>query len=78
MMKPVAAPLALLAFAVMSIAICWQRPGAITQDELVRRTREIYDAVALGDPGPIDKYFAIDSMIFDECPRRSAGRKPAV
>jgi hypothetical protein len=66
MMKPVAAPLALLALGAVSVAGCWQRPGAITQDELVRRTQQIYDAVAIGGAAPIEEYFAADSMIFDE------------
>jgi len=66
MMKPVAAPLALLALGALSVAGCWGRPGAINQDELVRRTQQIYDAVAIGDAAPIEKYFAADSMIFDE------------
>jgi len=38
----------------------------ITQDELVRRTQELVDAVARGDRRPFEKYFAADSMIFDE------------
>ena|ERR1700749_4235689 len=42
------------------------RDEAITQDELVRRTQEIMDAVAPGDRQPFEKYFAPDSMIFDE------------
>ena len=38
----------------------------ITQEELVRRTQEIFDAAATGDRTPWDKYFAPDSMYFDE------------
>ena len=38
----------------------------ITQDELVRRTQEIFDAAATGDRVPFEKYYAADSMIFDE------------
>lgn len=44
-------------------------PGAakaITQEDLVRRTQEIMDAYAVGDRKPFEKYFAEDSMIFDE------------
>jgi Domain of unknown function (DUF4440)/Domain of unknown function (DUF3471) len=41
------------------------RPN-ITQDELVRRTQELVDAVAPGDQAPWKKYFADDSMFFDE------------
>ena len=38
----------------------------ITQDELVRRTQELYDAVTAGDQSPWKKYFAEDCMFFDE------------
>jgi len=41
------------------------RPG-ITGEELVRRTQEIMDAVAPGNPEPWKKYFAEDGMYFDE------------
>lgn len=39
---------------------------AITQDQLVRRTQELFDAVTPGDPAPFKKYFADDAMFFDE------------
>jgi hypothetical protein len=39
---------------------------AITHDELVRRTQEIMDAVAPGNPEPWKKYFAEDGMYLDE------------
>jgi hypothetical protein len=38
----------------------------ITQDELVRRTQELLDAVPGGDRRPFQKYLADDCMIFDE------------
>ena len=38
----------------------------ITHGELVRRTQEILDAVAPGNPDPWRKYFAEDAMYFDE------------
>jgi hypothetical protein len=38
----------------------------ITQEELVRNTQEMFDSVAAGDQGPWKKYFAEDSMYFDE------------
>jgi len=38
----------------------------ITQEELVRRTQELFDSVAPGDPTPWKKYFADDCMFFDE------------
>lgn len=49
-----------------SVSCSGNRGGTITQDELVRRTQEIMDAVAVGDRRPFEKYFAPDSMIFDE------------
>ena len=44
----------------------WNTQAAITQDELVRDTQEIMDAVAPGNPEPFKKYFADDAMFFDE------------
>lgn len=38
----------------------------ITQDELVRRTQELVDAVAPGNKEPWKKYFADDALYFDE------------
>jgi len=38
----------------------------LTQDELVRRTQELYDAVASGDKVPWQKYFADDCIFADE------------
>jgi len=42
------------------------RGERITQEELVRRTQQIFDAAATGDRTPWEKYFAPDSMYFDE------------
>ena len=42
------------------------RQSTVTQEELVRRTQELFDAVAPGDPAPFKKYFAEDAMFFDE------------
>jgi hypothetical protein len=39
---------------------------AITQDELVRRTLELVDAVAVGNQTPWKQYFADDATFFDE------------
>ncbi len=39
---------------------------SITQDELVRRTQEMMDAVVPGNRGPWEKYYAEDAMHFDE------------
>lgn len=38
----------------------------ITEQELVSRTQELFDAVAPGDQRPWNKYFADDAMYFDE------------
>jgi len=38
----------------------------ITQEELVRRTQELYDAVVPGNQGPWKKYFADDCIFADE------------
>jgi hypothetical protein len=44
---------------------CAKQP-TITQDELSRRTQELFDSVAAGDKTPWQKYFADDAMYFDE------------
>lgn len=41
-------------------------PTDITESELVRRTQELFDAVAPGDRGPWEKYYADDCLFFDE------------
>jgi len=38
----------------------------ITQAELVRRTQELFDAVAIGNREPWQQYFAEDAVYFDE------------
>ncbi|MEY2485192.1 MAG: hypothetical protein QOH39_840 [Verrucomicrobiota bacterium] len=43
-----------------------QPDRTITQEELVRRTQELCDAVASGDKGPWLKYFAEDATYSDE------------
>ncbi|MGH8101810.1 MAG: DUF4440 domain-containing protein [Chthoniobacterales bacterium] len=40
--------------------------GAITGDELIRRSQELYDAVAIGNREPWKKYFAEDCIYSDE------------
>jgi hypothetical protein len=50
----------------LSVVGCSRHGATITQDELVRRTQEVLDAVASGDRKPFEKYFADDSMIVDE------------
>jgi hypothetical protein len=57
--------LALITFVSAATIIC----GAdvpITQEELVRSTQELYDAVALGNQAPWKKYFANDCIFADE------------
>jgi hypothetical protein len=41
-------------------------PPAITEQELVRRTQELYDAVAVGNHEPWKQYFADDCIFSDE------------
>lgn len=55
----------LLAAAVFSVVGC-HHPPQITQDQLVRNTQELMDAVAPGNSAPWNKYFADDAMYFDE------------
>jgi ketosteroid isomerase-like protein len=50
------------AFALHSLA---DEP-TITQDELVRRSQELFDSVAPGNAEPFKRYFAEDAMFFDE------------
>src|SRR5438552_14992688 len=38
----------------------------ITQDELVRRTQELYDAIVPGNQAPWKKYFSGDCIISDD------------
>jgi len=38
----------------------------ITQEELVRRTQELFDSIVPGNSEPFKKYFADDAMFFDE------------
>ena len=59
----------LIVLLVATSAIAWRNVAdepAITQDELVRRTQELFDAVVPGNQEPFKKYFADDAMFFDE------------
>ena len=58
--------LALLVLMVCLGSCASQNHAAITQDELVRNTQQMFDAVASGDQAPWKRYFADDSMYFDE------------
>ena len=42
------------------------KPSPITQQDLMRNTQEMFDSVPAGDQTPWKKYFADDSMYFDE------------
>lgn len=44
----------------------WAKQATITQDELVRNTQELFDAVAVGDQSPFKKYYADDVLFSDE------------
>jgi len=46
--------------------IVWAADVPITQDELVRRTQELYDSLVSGDQAPWKKHFADDCMFADE------------
>ena len=65
-MKQACAICIALVAAMSTVSCSGKRGGGITQAELVRRTQEIFDAVAGGNRAPFEKYFAADSMIFDE------------
>lgn len=45
-------------------------PATITQEELVRRTQELMDAVVPGNQEPWKRYFADDALFFDEKGRK--------
>jgi hypothetical protein len=47
-----------------------QNNNHISQDELARRTQELFDSVAAGDQTPWKKYFADDCVYFDEKGRK--------
>lgn len=56
-------------FLAATSAVAWRGVAdepTITQDELVRRTQELFDSVVPGNAEPFKKYFAEDAMFFDE------------
>jgi ketosteroid isomerase-like protein len=57
---------AVIVFLAILVLISCKPKNGITQDELLRRTQELYDSVATGDQAPWKKYFADDCMFFDE------------
>jgi Domain of unknown function (DUF4440) len=54
-----------IGLALLTLTSCKPK-SSITQEELVRRTQELFDSVATGDQTPWKKYFAEDCMFFDE------------
>ena len=60
------APLLSVILLISNIAPADAADDAITQDELVRRTQDLYDAVVPGNQEPWKKYFADDCIFADE------------
>jgi hypothetical protein len=58
--------LGVLGVSVAAVASCRPAPQEITQEQLVGRTQELFDAVAPGDLSPWKRYFAEDGLYFDE------------
>ncbi|HEX5227124.1 MAG TPA: DUF4440 domain-containing protein [Bryobacteraceae bacterium] len=60
----------LCAFAVLALGAaiedCAHPDHSISEPELARRTQALFDSVAAGDRGPWQRYFASDSIYFDE------------
>jgi hypothetical protein len=56
----------LILFCGSNVVSAAERDAAITEDELVRRTQELYDAVVPGNQAPWKKYFADDCIFADE------------
>src|SRR5207253_9930072 len=52
-----------------------ERDAATAENELVRRTQELYDAVVPGNQVPWKKYFAHDCIFADETGRTTDKRK---
>lgn len=50
----------------MLLSACATRPTPISETEIIRRTQELFDAVAPGNKEPWRKYFADDAIYFDE------------
>jgi hypothetical protein len=60
------AALGVIFLAIISTPVIRSAEETITQDELVRRTQELYDAVVPGNQEPWKKYFADDCIFADE------------
>src|SRR2546429_10028021 len=50
----------------LNVGSAAERDATITENELVRRTQELYDAVVPGNQVPWKKYFANDCIFADE------------
>ena len=48
------------------VSSCASKPKPIAEQEIVRRSQELFDAVAVGDKTPWQKYVADDVLYFDE------------
>jgi hypothetical protein len=57
---------AFLSVLIVSTRTSRSAEATITQDELVRRTQELYDAIVPGNQEPWKKYFADDCIFADE------------
>jgi len=57
--------LMLIGFLSVATAVCAEE-APITQDELIRRTQELYDSLVSGNQAPWKKHFADDCMFADE------------
>ena len=64
-MKCIPCPAVCVLLAMMT-ACASDRHNSITQEELIRNTQEMFDSVARGDQAPWKKFFAEDSIYFDE------------
>ena len=60
------APFSFSLLFVASLASASDPPPPITEAELVRRTQELCDAIAPGNPAPWKKYYADDCIFSDE------------
>jgi hypothetical protein len=56
----------ILAIAVLALSGCHSKTQPISQEEIVRRTQQMFDAVASGNKQPWQETFSDDAMYFDE------------
>lgn len=54
------------AIGMILVLSAWAKQSVITQEELVRNTQELFDAVAVGNKVPFEKYYAEDVLFSDE------------